>query len=206
VSAHDTATSDGFDHGEAGDPFIAQFRTPARLMPMDPKRLTPFQRALFAIDGSVTRFIEAYMLEPLDVVLLNQERRRLLAGHDGLGAQTGTLVLARCVRLQGHRSGAPYGYAASMAAVGRLPDVMLRGLENDGDGIGHLLHRSQLETRREMLWSGAECGECMPHALSELAGRPLLSRVYRIIADGRPILLIKEMFPTEPSEDATPCS
>lgn len=49
------------------DPFAdllsAQASRPLELRPVNLRTLTPFQRALVSIDGTVTKFIEAYTLE-----------------------------------------------------------------------------------------------------------------------------------------------
>ena len=59
------------------DLFAAQFAKPSDLEEMNLSQLTPFQRALLVIDGTVTQFIEAYTFSPVEVVLLHQETQTL---------------------------------------------------------------------------------------------------------------------------------
>ena len=56
---------------------VAQFALPDELTPINMRTLSPFQRALLVIDGTVTKFIEAYKNEPIDVVRLAHEYFRL---------------------------------------------------------------------------------------------------------------------------------
>jgi hypothetical protein len=42
------------------DLFVAQFTRPKHLEQINLRSLTPFQRALLVLDGTVTKFIEAY--------------------------------------------------------------------------------------------------------------------------------------------------
>ena len=59
--------------------FIAQNDKPADLDGIDLTRLTPFQRALLVTDGTVTRFLEAYTLSAVKIVLIGQETQTLPA-------------------------------------------------------------------------------------------------------------------------------
>ncbi len=51
----------------------AQASRPPELDELDLRTLTPFQRALLVLDGTVTKFIEAYTMEPLDIIRLAQD-------------------------------------------------------------------------------------------------------------------------------------
>lgn len=82
------------------DLFVAQSAKPADLAEVNLTRLTPFQRALLVTDGTVTRFIEAYTLAPVEVVLLDQRKQSLPAEHVWLEAPKGTTVITRQVVLQ----------------------------------------------------------------------------------------------------------
>ena len=63
------------------DPFsdlmLVQEERPLQLNRINLRTITPYQRALLAIDGTVTKFIEAYMLEPIEVMLLKQQTQPL---------------------------------------------------------------------------------------------------------------------------------
>ncbi len=179
------------------DLFVAQFAKPAYLDAIDLRTLTPFQRALLVIDGTVTQFIEAYTMEPVEIVRLNQETQRLSTDHVWLEAPEGTAVIARQVLLQGKST--LYVYAMSLIVSDRLPEVIKQGLEVDDEGLGDLLRRSRVETRRELLWYGLEHARELPPAIGHLADEMFISRMYRIIADGQPMMLINEKFPFDES-------
>jgi len=168
---------------------------PSHLESINFHALTPYQRVLLMLDGSVTKFLEAYMMEPIEVVRLNQETRPLSTKQILLEAPKGTDVIVRQALLQGKRSHLLYALAASLIVPDRLPDIMRRGLEVDSEGLGHLLIRSRLETRREILWSGMERVRELPDVIGCLSDSYLLNRTYRIIARGQPIILINEKFP-----------
>src|SRR3972149_10783383 len=83
------------------DLFVAQFAKPPDLGIVNLRALTPFQRALLVIDGTVTKFIEAYTMEPVTVRIISHEQRRLSADNTWLEAEAGAPVLARDAVLGG---------------------------------------------------------------------------------------------------------
>lgn len=177
------------------DLLTEQEARPARLVPVDPAELTPYERALLIIDGTVTKFIEAYRMEPVEVELLAQDNLVLDRPSRWLEAVAGSEVISRQVILRGRDSGSLYAYASSRLVRDRLPEFVRRRLAHDPHGIGHILLESRLETFREVLWSGRERLERPPEPLAHLAGQDLISRTYRIFAGGLPLMLISETFP-----------
>ena len=183
------------------DLFVAQFAKPPDLEEISVSQLTPFQRALLVIDGTVTRFIEAYTFSPIEVVLLHQETQTLPTNHAWLDAENGTEVVVRQVVLQTERKDdqqpTAHAYATSIIVPNRIPQIIREGLTLKGQGLGQLLQCSGLETRRDLLWWGLKRSKDLPEALLHLEGQPVLSRTYRIVADGHPIILISEQFPLD---------
>ena len=183
------------------DLFVAQFAKPPDLEEMNLSQLTPFQRALLVIDGTVTRFIEAYTFSPVEVVLLHQETQTLPTDDAWLDAEKGTEVVARQVMLQtGQRDGQQptvHAYATSIIVLNRIPKTVKEGLTFKGQGLGQLLQRSGLETRRDLLWWGIKRPKDLPERLLHLQGKPFLSRTYRIVADGHSLMLINEQVPID---------
>ena len=59
------------------DLMIAKASRPAELGELELCMLSPFQRALLVLDGKVIKFIEAFTMEPLDIVRLSQDQRKL---------------------------------------------------------------------------------------------------------------------------------
>ena len=181
------------------DLFVAQFAKPPDLEEMNLSQLTPFQRALLVIDGTVTRFIEAYTFSPVEVVLLHQETQTLPTDDAWLDAEKGTEVVARQVMLQtGQRDGQQptvHAYATSIIVLNRIPKTVREGLTFKGQGLGQLLQRSGLETRRDLLWWGLKRAKDLPEVFDHWEGGSFLSRTYRIVTGGHPIMLINERFP-----------
>ena len=179
--------------------FVAQDAKPEKLKEINLARLTPFQRGLLVTDGTVTRFIEAYTLTPVEVVPLQQTKQTLSTKHIWLKLSAGEQVISRQVVLQTHRQDEPsptiHTYADSLIVPQRLPTSLLDRLDSDKQGLGGLLLRSGLETRRELLWCGIETLRDLPSAIAHLDGEIFISRAYRVLADEVPIMLINEKFP-----------
>lgn len=187
-------------HQQVGfDPFAnllsAQTARPSDLQPVDLHTLTPFQRALVSIDGTVTKFIEAFMLEPVESILLTQQTQPLIAGHPWLDLPAGSEVIARQVLLRGRSSATIYAYAVSLLAPQRLSPAWLRELAAEPAGIGRVLLNSQIENRRDILWYGREQIANLPEAIECYTGSDFISRTYRIIVDRQPVMMINEKFP-----------
>ncbi|MCB9434271.1 MAG: DUF98 domain-containing protein [Ardenticatenaceae bacterium] len=182
------------------DPFadliLMQREKPRSLRSVNLHTLSPFQRALLSIDGTVTKFIEAYRLEPIEITRLRQHEQTLHDDHHWLEASAGTRVLAREVLLRGKYSATVYAYAISLLILDRLPERVIRDLDVEPAGLGRILLNSQLENRRDILWYGRECVETLPDPIAAETGQDFLSRTYRIVVGDRPIMLINEKFPT----------
>lgn len=180
------------------DLLVAPGERPSHVSLLNLRSLTPFQRALLATDGTVTKFIEAYTLEPVAIIRLDQKTQPLSTDHAWLDAPQGTPVVVRQVLLQGRYSDTLYAYAASLIVQDRLQETIKQGLEEDGGGLGRILLASRVESYREVLWYGKERPMELPNPISHLVGTEFISRAYRIISGGRPMMLINEKFPCEP--------
>lgn len=163
---------------------------------IDLHRLSAYQRALLIQDGTVTQFIEAYTLDPIDVIRLRQARIKLEHDHTWLQVTSSTEVVAREVFLRGRHSGIVYVYAQSLLLVSRIPEKLLQNLDIEPGGIGRALLNSQIENRRELLWFGRESVSKMQEERASVEG-DFLSRTYRVMVSGTPIMLINEKFPAD---------
>ena len=194
---------DDFVNTRVKELFIAQSERPAALKDIRLTKLSPFHRALLITDGTVTRFIEAYKLSPVDVILLYQGRRTLQSEHYWLKHPSGGRIIAREAILQtpsyDNQTPNTHAYAASQIVYERLPQNVLDGLEAGFVGLGALLQNSQLETRRDLLWWGIERTTGLPSSIAHFEGKLFLSRTYRILANQNPLMLITEKFPLEDS-------
>jgi len=184
--------------------FVAQFARPAELGPVNLRALSPFQRALLVIDGTVTRFIEVYTLEPTTTVRIDQVRFHITEDHPWLDVKEGAEVGLRRVFIKGQHSGRLYVYAIASVALDRIPPEVRRRLEVQGESLGKVLNENRMETRREILWYGKEQVADLPEAVAELSDGAFFSRAYRIIHNGEPIALINEKFPARIEEQPSP--
>jgi chorismate-pyruvate lyase len=175
--------------------FVAQAERPAALGPVDVAALTPYQRSLLVIDGTVTRFIEAYWLEPVRVRRIAQDELRLPAGEPWLGLAAGETAIRRRVLLVGEHSGRFFAWADTLIAAARISPAVRRGLERDDGGLGRILIDTAAETRREGLWFGREAPADRPAEVAALWSGAFLARSYRVVAAGQALMQITERFP-----------
>lgn len=196
------AENGGFD--PMRDLFVAQSSKPPQLAEVNLRTLTPFQRALLVIDGTVTKFIEAYTMERVEVIRLDQAVRTLPVDHPWLEAAQGTAVIARQVLLQGQRSQTIYAYAGSLIVPDRIQEIMREKLSLDGESIGRILSDNRVETYRDILWYGRERVGELPSAIRHLENKEFISRTYRIIVGTKPVMLINERFPLHSDTTLSP--
>jgi chorismate-pyruvate lyase len=184
---------EGFD--PLSDLTTAQPARPAHLGLVNLRTLSPYLRALLVTDGTVTKFIEAYTMEPVDICRLSQGVRTLPSDDLWLQAPAGTMVLRREVVLRGKYSRTVFAHAVSVMVESRLPADVRQRLDVEGDGLGRILNDSRLETRREVLWFGRE--RSGQKSESEPLGTTgeVITRTYRIVHGGRPVVLVCERFP-----------
>lgn len=158
--------------------------------------LTRFQGLLLGTDGTVTNVLEAFAGEPVEVVKLRQEFDTANQGDADL-LVSGEEVLRRRVLLRGRRSRQSLLYAEAVVVLDRVDPVILEGLLRTDKAIGVLLAERRAETFREILRIGREpAGPCAVHFGIDPAAE-VVWRTYRIIAGGRPAILITEKFPTD---------
>jgi chorismate-pyruvate lyase len=163
--------------------------------PIDPSRLTSFQRILLTTDGMVTEMLEANYWERMVVERLFQEDYALEQELVDLECKPGEHVLDRRILLRGRMSHLARLYAESFIVRDRLPEFIRDGLVHSHKPIGLLIQENRLETFREIL-------DCVREEAGQLSryfriqpGEYLISRRYRVIASGQPIMLITEKFP-----------
>jgi chorismate-pyruvate lyase len=128
---------------------------------------------------------------------LSHEARQLLVDHEWLEAPAGSSVVAREVVLTGRYRGDVYSYAPSLLVTDRLPEAVQAELVTNPGGLGKILIAARVESRREILWYGRERLEETPPGVAGLRPGEFISRTYRIISGGQPIMLINEKFPTD---------
>jgi long-chain acyl-CoA synthetase len=164
----------------------------------DPLRLAtlpPFLRVLLVTDGTVTKCIEAYFLEPVEVDVLVHAYLTSEREYPVIGVVPGDPILRRCVVLRGQITRSAYAFAESIMACDRVPADMKRKLIEGAKGIGELLRESKKETYRELLRvRQADAGEWAMH-LGVEKETGVLIRDYKIHLDGQAAMEIEEVFP-----------
>ena len=178
--------------------FLAQADRPASLESISAAELTPLQRALLVIDGTVTTFLEAWALEPVVVTCLWQRPQKLAAPDRWLDLPAGATVTGRAVLLSGAYSRGFFAYAESRINADGLPAAMRGALEAGTAGLGQILLASGLDSRREGLWCGREQMKSLPEPVATLTDGDFLTRSYRVTAQGRPLMMITERFAWRP--------
>lgn len=137
-------------------------------------------------DGTVTKILEAYFWEPVQVDTLEQRFEVATQPVPAIDAQAGDRCLIRDARLRGIDSGRTFATAYSLIRTEWVPEGFRQRLIDREIGIGVLIRDSGLESYREVLDIGME----------KLAdGEQAVCRTYRIIISTRPVILITECFP-----------
>jgi chorismate-pyruvate lyase len=180
--------------------FTAWAQRPSRLGDVDVAALTPLHRALLVNDGTVTRLVEASVLEPVEVDTLDQQTVEVDDQRWLDLPATPTPVLRRRVAIRGRASGRLYVLAESLLVTSRLPKAFASALSHNPKGLGALIDEMRLSTRRELLWFGS--AQTPAWAGDAVIPAPLLTRTYRIIIGGCPAILITESFPIADASSA----
>lgn len=173
--------------------FVLQDDRPGHLREVDLAELDPVLRCLLFTDGTVTRTLEVQALSKISVEVVSQaEGPALERNARCLEVPDGMEAVCRRVAI-GAADGAPVMWAESHIIPSRLPRGFIDVLGKASDGIGESLQQVQLESWRDMLWFGLDT---LP-AWSQVERQPesvALTRLYRVITNYRPALLISESF------------
>ena len=161
------------------------------------------QRMLLVADGTVTNLLEAYASEHIAVVKLQQATEPAPRALADLDVRAHDEVLRREVLLRGRDSGRTLVYALSHIVPSRLDPAVKQGLLDSVKPIGRLLEENRVETFREILSAGREPSAGLGIHFGIGRDALLVSRTYRIVAGGRPVMLITEKFPTDAFGNAT---
>lgn len=147
-------------------------------------QLPPFVRVLLSTDGTVTKTLEAYFWEPVDVTLCRQGEAPRVEIGEAFGAElpAAEKVWLREVALIGAQSGQHYVSASSLIRSKLLPEPLRQGLERGDLGIGGVIRELGLETYRKVVAVGCDEGATMAW------------RVYRLYYQGQVVMSIREDF------------
>jgi len=160
-------------------------------------RLSPVQKILLGTDGSVTQLLESVTGSEIAVQTRVQEivpADQIIS--ERLHVDIGEPVNYRIVDLMDTVTGQVLIHACSHTPIARLSPDFKDDLMKADIPIGRIIKRHRIEARREIL------NACVSPATRD-AGKvfsicshePLLSRQYRIIHSGAPLIFIEEQFP-----------
>ena len=161
------------------------------------------QRILLVTDGTVTNLLEAYAGEHVAVVKLQQETEPAPHTLADLDVRAEDEILRREVLLRGRESGRTLVYALSYIVPSRLDPALRQGLLDSVKPIGRLLEENRVETFREILSAGREPAAGMGIHFGIGRDALMVSRTYRIVVAGRPVMRITERFPADAFGGAT---
>ncbi|HQQ37448.1 MAG TPA: chorismate pyruvate-lyase family protein, partial [Methanothrix sp.] len=160
-------------------------------------RLGPVQKMLLGTDGSVTGLLEVVTNSPVEVKTLVQ---KVMPADEAVASdleiKPGEEVNFRVVLLQKRDSQEALIYAVSHTPICRLEAGFKDDLTRADIPIGAILKKHSIESRREITsTSFVPAGDEHCRAFGVFPREVMLSRSYKIIRQGRPLISIKESFP-----------
>jgi beta-ribofuranosylaminobenzene 5'-phosphate synthase len=160
-------------------------------------RLSPMQKFLLGTDGSVTQILEA--ITGTTVVIKTLVQKIITADPTiakRLDISQGDPVNYRVVEIKTPSSGEVLIYAISHTPISRLSPTFKNDLMKADIPIGRIIQNHRIEARREILNARVSPPTEEATRIFSLCGKePLLSRQYRIIHNGKPLIFIEEQFP-----------
>lgn len=172
--------------------------------------IPPFLRTLLVADGTVTKTLEAYFWEPLEVKTIRQDFDIVDQNVAWLKISAGEEIMTREVKLKGVDTDKIYVGAYSMINLDAVPEHFRGKLIDGRIGIGVLIRDSGLESYREIVDFGAEKDVAdyyrsaansssfeFADGADGVESIDIVYRTYRIYLSGKPAILITERFPKE---------
>jgi len=171
--------------------FVLQDERPDGVEEVELEMLDSFLRSLLFTDGTVTRALTVETLVPISVSPISQEELAVPAEFAGyLEVEPGANSVRRRVEIASGST--PLLWAESYLLPDRLPPGFFSWLEVATDGIGQSLQ--SLESFRELLWFGSDA---VPDWAPPGKADASIRRLYRLVSEGQPAILISESFRVE---------
>jgi len=162
---------------------------------LDLSQTSPFLRTLLVTDGTVTKSLEAWFWEEIQVEALSNQLETIEENIEGLNIEKGDQILKREVNLKGKHSKTTFAYAKSIVSLKHLSDEIGNALVKGEIGIGEILREKDVETYRDIFNINyfRSIEKEQPEIFS-LQGE-VISRSYRIRVNGVPSIIVNEFFP-----------
>ena len=169
---------------------------------LDLTELPPFLRTLLVTDGTVTKSLEAWFWENVNIKAINNFSEVLKTEIPNLEVKQGDKVLHREVLLKGEKSNQIYAFARSTVSLKHLPDEIGMALEKGEIGIGELLREKGIETYRDIFeinyfLASRKNDTLFSQWQNKASNTEVLSRSYRIRVNGSPAIIVTEYFPVD---------
>ncbi len=160
-------------------------------------RLSPVQKMLLGTDGSVTNLLEVITGSPVEIETLVQ---RVVPADEAVARELqinpGEEVNFRIVLLKKANSQEALVYAVSHTPLKRLDASLKDDLTKADIPIGVILKKHRIESRRDITSTAFfSAGQEHCRAFGVFTREIMLTRSYRIIRHGQPLIAIKETFP-----------
>ena len=157
--------------------------------------LSIMQRVLLMTDGTLTKMLEVYAQEHLQVVKLREVEHPLADDIPAMWVRAGEAAIHRTILLSGQNTQRNWLYAESIILPDRLDLQFRYRLLSTRVPIGRLWSEHKLETFKETIrFCREEAGEIADHF--DIAPQDtLLSRTYLVNTNYRPTMMITEKFP-----------
>jgi chorismate-pyruvate lyase len=160
--------------------------------------LSDIERILVVSDGTFTYQLETFVREPIGVeILRNQQEALSSSGARLLGCSEGNLAWNRRTLLRGKQTGAAFSYATSIINDEGLDPDFQAELRVTQSGIGHLMAKYRMGTYRELLTYHIDTKPDYAYHLPNFRDSAFLSKTYRIVFEGKPIMVITENMPRD---------
>jgi beta-ribofuranosylaminobenzene 5'-phosphate synthase len=160
-------------------------------------RISPVQKVLLGTDGSVTQLLES--VTGKKVVIRTLVQRVVPADREmaeNLSITEGDPVNFRIVEIRTGDTGDVLIYAVSHTPLSRLSPEFRDDLMKADIPIGRIIQHHHIEARRQILSARVlPATDDTGRIFSISRNEPVLSRQYRIIHAGKPLIFIEEQFP-----------
>jgi len=162
---------------------------------IDPTGLSSFQRILLIVDGTLTKILETYLNEVIQVVKISEKILSITQDIVPLDICAGTEVMKRKILLQGETSQRNWLYAESTIVLDRIGEKFREQLINSHIPIGKLWLEHKTELFKEVIASAREPANDLSDYFNIQREDKLIYRTYRVYSKHQPIMMITEKFP-----------
>lgn len=158
-------------------------------------KLSLFQQILLVTDGTLTKMLETYAHEAIQVFKLAETNKSMQQELDVLELIPGDTVIERKILLQGCQSQRNWLYAESLLIPQRLPTTFQEQLLTTREPIGKLWLKHKVETFKEIITTYRQPAGPIADYFNLNPFDQLLCRTYRVLSNRTPVMMITEKFP-----------